>query len=468
MPLFGQVWLYSLVAFVVGIMLTWAIWVRPLAKQLVVAKATAASAPIRTKIRTPAPVPQPVAPQPQPQAEVAFSPEPDPYEQSSFEQFNDHGPSVTAEHGPSFGVGTAIAGAAVVGVGAAAATELFDEHEAEVPQNFQSAWENAQPFTLEPQHEEDEEAFVLSNADENEEYSPLLPPQSDEDVYGNDADVEQEPEAFSVSNSAMTAVMAPAVLTPEGSYPEDVPVAPYEGDLLGHDNIGYDAGEFESNEFETSLFDVDPSRAYPTQEEYVASEFTDESTPEHTTVLDRIVDEPADGGQYFAFLDSQEPTPQSTGQIDFFAPAADEPAEQPQFEQAQFDPFGSFEPQEPQYQDDSAGGFSLFAPAADPAPASGGHSLFDPAPYEAEPYQASAAEPVESYDVPDGPFGPGSAHPLADGQSPSPDFTIKARTSSRVFHTESSPFYGRLLPQVWFRTPEDAENAGFTSWERPQ
>jgi hypothetical protein len=67
-----------------------------------------------------------------------------------------------------------------------------------------------------------------------------------------------------------------------------------------------------------------------------------------------------------------------------------------------------------------------------------------------------------------GPFGPGSALPLPDGSAPSPQFTVKARTSSMVFHTESSPFYDRLEPQVWFRDPADAQRAGFTSWERPR
>jgi hypothetical protein len=67
-----------------------------------------------------------------------------------------------------------------------------------------------------------------------------------------------------------------------------------------------------------------------------------------------------------------------------------------------------------------------------------------------------------------GPFGPGSALPLPDGSAPSPQFRVKARTSSMVFHTESSPFYERLEPQVWFRSADDAQRAGFTSWERPR
>lgn len=68
----------------------------------------------------------------------------------------------------------------------------------------------------------------------------------------------------------------------------------------------------------------------------------------------------------------------------------------------------------------------------------------------------------------EGPFGPGSALPHPDGSPPGPGFQVKARTSSMVFHTQSSPFFDRLEPQVWFRTPEDAQRAGFTSWERPR
>ncbi|MGH3437077.1 MAG: hypothetical protein ACRDRN_11495 [Sciscionella sp.] len=82
-------------------------------------------------------------------------------------------------------------------------------------------------------------------------------------------------------------------------------------------------------------------------------------------------------------------------------------------------------------------------------------------------YLPPVAEPAGS-DVPIGPFGPGSALPRPDGSAPSPEFQVKARTSSMVFHTENSPFFARLLPQIWFRSPEEAKRAGFTSWERPK
>lgn len=84
------------------------------------------------------------------------------------------------------------------------------------------------------------------------------------------------------------------------------------------------------------------------------------------------------------------------------------------------------------------------------------------------PYGSTTGTGGTAGDAAAGPFGPGSALPLPDGSPPAPEFRIKARTSSMVFHTESSPFYERLEPQVWFRNQEDAQRAGFTSWERPR
>jgi hypothetical protein len=37
-----------------------------------------------------------------------------------------------------------------------------------------------------------------------------------------------------------------------------------------------------------------------------------------------------------------------------------------------------------------------------------------------------------------------------------------------LFHTTTSPYYTRTKAEVWFRTPEDAEQAGFTAWNRPR
>ena len=34
----------------------------------------------------------------------------------------------------------------------------------------------------------------------------------------------------------------------------------------------------------------------------------------------------------------------------------------------------------------------------------------------------------------------------------------------KLFHTAESPYFGRTKADVWFRTPADAENAGFAAW----
>jgi len=67
----------------------------------------------------------------------------------------------------------------------------------------------------------------------------------------------------------------------------------------------------------------------------------------------------------------------------------------------------------------------------------------------------------------DGPY-PGSALPRADGSSPADEFRIKGNADSMLFHTIASPYYPRTRAEVWFRTPEDAEQAGFTAWDRPR
>lgn len=61
---------------------------------------------------------------------------------------------------------------------------------------------------------------------------------------------------------------------------------------------------------------------------------------------------------------------------------------------------------------------------------------------------------------------PNSAKPLPDGSAPSEEFTIKGNAGSMLFHTKESPYHGRTKAEVWFRTPADAEAAGFTAWNK--
>lgn len=69
---------------------------------------------------------------------------------------------------------------------------------------------------------------------------------------------------------------------------------------------------------------------------------------------------------------------------------------------------------------------------------------------------AAAAEPAE------GPYGPDSAAAPADGSAPE-GFDIKGNADSMKFHTPESPWYGQTKAEVWFRTAEAAEAAGFVN-----
>lgn len=85
----------------------------------------------------------------------------------------------------------------------------------------------------------------------------------------------------------------------------------------------------------------------------------------------------------------------------------------------------------------------------------------------AEPDAArDAAATAQPGSLSAGPYGPGSAAPLADGTAPSPEFTVKGNAGSKLFHGPESPYYKRTRAEAWFRTAEDAAAAGFRHWDR--
>ncbi|TCC41498.1 50S ribosomal protein L17 [Kribbella speibonae] len=53
-----------------------------------------------------------------------------------------------------------------------------------------------------------------------------------------------------------------------------------------------------------------------------------------------------------------------------------------------------------------------------------------------------------------------SAAPLEDGSAPE-GFTVKGNENSMKYHTTESPWYDQTVAEVWFKTAEDAEAAGF-------
>jgi hypothetical protein len=99
---------------------------------------------------------------------------------------------------------------------------------------------------------------------------------------------------------------------------------------------------------------------------------------------------------------------------------------------------------------------------------SAGPEPFDPAPFR--PRQAFStiprntdAAPIRrpSSGGPRTPFGPGSALPKPDGSAPSDEFQVKAVIGSRTYHTAGSGGFAGAKAEVWFRSAEEAERAGF-------
>jgi large subunit ribosomal protein L17 len=74
--------------------------------------------------------------------------------------------------------------------------------------------------------------------------------------------------------------------------------------------------------------------------------------------------------------------------------------------------------------------------------------------------EAPAAEAEESSSTEDAPYGDGSHAPVEDGSQPE-GFPIKGKESSKLYHTPESSHYKQTAADVWFATPEAAEEAGF-------
>jgi large subunit ribosomal protein L17 len=79
------------------------------------------------------------------------------------------------------------------------------------------------------------------------------------------------------------------------------------------------------------------------------------------------------------------------------------------------------------------------------------------APYIDGP-EAPGGEPD---DATDGGYGPGSAAPAEDGSVPA-GFEIKGNADSMKYHEPDGQWYDQTVAEVYFRTADDAEKAGFT------
>jgi large subunit ribosomal protein L4 len=72
----------------------------------------------------------------------------------------------------------------------------------------------------------------------------------------------------------------------------------------------------------------------------------------------------------------------------------------------------------------------------------------------------SEAVALEKDAAEEGPHGPQSHAPLADGSQPE-GFPVKGNADSMLYHVPGSSFYARTEAEVWFASAEAAEAAGF-------
>ncbi|WP_107767593.1 30S ribosomal protein S2, sunset domain variant [Nocardioides terrigena] len=112
------------------------------------------------------------------------------------------------------------------------------------------------------------------------------------------------------------------------------------------------------------------------------------------------------------------------------------------------------------------------AEAATEAPAADAETKTEAKADEKVETEAKADEKVETEvkadekadEKTDAPYGADSAAALEDGSAPE-GFEIKGNENSKKFHAPTSPWFDRTNADVWFRTADAAEAAGFVNAE---
>jgi large subunit ribosomal protein L17 len=79
---------------------------------------------------------------------------------------------------------------------------------------------------------------------------------------------------------------------------------------------------------------------------------------------------------------------------------------------------------------------------------------------KAAPETAADVEVEESESDEEHPYGAGSHAALEDGSEPE-GFPVKGNADSMLYHAPGTEYYDRTVAEVWFKTEEDAEAAGF-------
>lgn len=432
MSIFGQVWLWSLLAFVIGAVLTWLVLVLPARKRIRSLESRLAVAHAET---TRAAV-QPTQPA-QPVAEAA------PTATTFLERH-----AIGAPEADPYGEPTTIEPAVVQPeLEIHRETDPFEEQFAEFDEL--AAQPSSQP-TFEPEPER-------SISPPTEYFQPVPVPEphpEPEPEY-----VEPEPSvADTLEPSVGESLFQPGVEPEHEQHAEPESLVPRWFDRDEEETP--ERSPFEEPAAPHSYFDDSPATelfgataAAPRHAEPVSENGAHEA-PQFGGIEPLPEGEPLETTYAFGSADRPEPSV-----------PAETPMEATQIlpkRQRRESPRGGFDPPRPIQPSMRA------VERREPTELTGGHSgsLFEPSvpPNQQAPLPPEPVEPrhqVVDSAVPAGPFGPGSAMPRPGGGRPADEFGVKASVTALRYCTEDSAQFPRMVAEVWFRTPEDAERVGF-------
>ncbi|KFU80745.1 hypothetical protein SAMN04489729_4311 [Amycolatopsis lurida] len=432
MSIFGQVWLWSLLAFVVGALLTWLVLVLPARKRIRELESSLATAHAETS-RLPAGVSlgagaAAVA------GGTAYLAKP------SHDELDEEFAAVEEPSKPAYPE-TLTEQEPAQQWTEPAEEPVKDEEPAEEPEHsstqiFEPEEEYEAEYRTAPQPDPEPEPDAELAA-ERTQYIPAALPEPEP---------EPEPQPENPYVAAATDYLQPASqldVEPEPE-PEPQPSLPGEGPYRSRLEMQLDPEGAETQPEPVSLFS--PASRVETEQAPVETNWFEREEELHDPPPAYAFgsDEEAKGG----LLDSEPETPAEATQV--LPKRTPRGAVRGGFEPPQpIQPsMRAIERREPELSGGQSG--SLFEPAVQPGDAM-------PAP---EPPPARQVAPVTE-SVPPGPFGPGSAMPRPGGGRPADDFAVKASVTALRYCTEDSPQFPKMVAEVWFRSAADAERVGF-------
>ncbi|MCU1686019.1 MAG: hypothetical protein JWQ81_6758 [Amycolatopsis sp.] len=439
MSIFGQVWLWSLLAFVIGAVLTWLVLVLPARKRIRTLESRLAVAHAET---TRAVVQQPAQPVDEAAATTTYL---ERHAIGTFDEEQQYSEPTTVE--PALYPESALDHYPELEIHKE--TDPFEEQFAEFDEL--AARPSSQP-TFEPEPER-------SISPPTEYFQPV--PEAEAEPEPPVADLLESSLSDTLEPSVGESLFQPGVEPEHEQHPEPEPLVPRWFDRDEEEDLP-ERSPFEEPSAPHSYFDDSPATELfqapaARHAEPVADVGGHEAAEPEAPQFGGI--EPLPEAEHvettYAFGSADRPEPSGV---------SESPMEETQIlpkRQRRESPRGGFDPPRPIQPSMRA------VERREPSPElTGGHSgsLFEPS---VPPNQQTPPEPVASRhqvadsSVPAGPFGPGSAMPRPGGGRPADEFAVKASVTALRYCTEDSAQFPRMVAEVWFRTPDDAERVGF-------